>query len=57
MESEENKLIGISRPTFNSIVDYLMTKPYGEVFALVQELQQGSQVITVAAQPEENADD
>jgi len=57
MESEENKLIGIPRPTFNSIVDYLMTKPYGEVFALVQELQQGSQVITVAAQPEENADD
>jgi len=57
MESEENKLVGLSRPTFNAVVDYLMSQPYGDVFALVQELQQGSQIITVAEKPEENADD
>jgi hypothetical protein len=57
MESEDNKLVGITRPTFNAVVEYLMSQPYGEVFALVQELQQGAQIITVAEKPEENSDD
>ena len=41
MESEENTLVGLSRPMFNSIVDYLMSQPYGQV-------SKDSQVITVA---------
>ncbi len=48
MENEENTLVGLTRPTFNSVVDYLMSKPYGEVSTLMQELQQDSKVITVS---------
>mgnify|MGYP003654563552 CR=1 FL=1 len=48
MESEENTLVGLSRPMFNSIVDYLMSQPYGQVSKMIQDLQKDSQVITVA---------
>tara|TARA_B110000858_G_scaffold334_1_gene435 strand:- start:296 stop:469 length:174 start_codon:yes stop_codon:yes gene_type:complete len=57
MQNEENRLVGISPSTFNALVEYLMSKPYSEVFALVQELQQGSQMINVAEKPEENSDE
>jgi len=57
MESKDNKLVGLTHPTFNAVVEYLMSQPYRDVSALVQELQQGSQIITVAETPEENSDD
>jgi len=57
MESKDNKLVGLTHPTFNAVVEYLMSQPYRDVSALVQELQQGSQIITVAEKPEENSDD
>ena len=49
MDNEDNnKLVGLNRTIFNSIVEYLMKRPYSEVFNLIQELQQGAQVITVS---------
>jgi hypothetical protein len=54
--SEPDQIMGISRNLFNSVVEYLMSRPYGEVHSLMQELQQGTKVVSVAAD-EESSDD
>lgn len=50
-------LIGIPSETFNSITNYLMSRPYKEVHQLITELKSVAQMVTVQPQEEEEQSD
>ena len=56
MTEKREELIGVSRETFNWIVEYLRRKPYAEVQTIMEDLEQNSRVIRVDV-PEETPDE
>lgn len=50
-------LIGIPSETFDSITNYLMSRPYKEVYQLIAELKSVAQMVTVQSQEEEEQSD
>ena len=55
-EAEQGALVPVD--VFNAITEYLSSRPYKEVFRLIEELRAGTKIIEVPAETtEEKVDD
>jgi len=52
-----DSLIGLPSETFNSVTNYLMSRPYKEVHNLIAELKEVAQIISIESKEEETSDD
>lgn len=57
MVSEQQQVVGVPKELFETVVEYLTSKPYGEVAALIEQLSQNAFPVTIAEQTEETTDE
>ena len=57
MVSEEQQVVGVPKELFETVVEYLTSKPYAEVAPLMEQLQQNVFPVTIAEQTEETTDE
>jgi|DEB0MinimDraft_4_1074332.scaffolds.fasta_scaffold71368_3 hypothetical protein len=52
----KNSLVGLDQQTFNTIVEYLMQRPYKEVHQILSGLQSNTRIVEIEEQDGEDDD-